>query len=128
MDYAIMQNDKNNLEFIGKTLAILSNQNLSILDWETMVDTFAMAVTVALNKFVDVLEATLGRNPQAQGDDQINTVEMACLDIADTILVNCGQKSLFLDQLKIKKQWNIDMWPRQHLKYCLLYTSDAADE
>ena len=49
--------------------------------------------------------------------DRINTVENACLEIADNILENCGQKSKLLDQLKIKKQWNIDMWPRQHLKY-----------
>ena len=117
MDYAVMQVNKNNLEFTGKTLAILSKQNLSILDWEAMLDTFAMAITVALNKFVDLQEATIGRNLQAPGDEQINTVENACLEIADNILENCGQKSKLLDQLKIKKQWNIDMWPRQHLKY-----------
>ena len=117
MDYAVMQVNKNNLEFTGKTLAILSKQNLSILDWEAMLDTFAMAITVALNKFVDLQEATIGRNLQAPGDEQINTVENACLEIADNILENCGQKSKLLDQLKIKKQWNIEMWPRQYLKY-----------
>ena len=82
-----------------------------------MLDTFAMAITVALNKFVDLQEATIGRNLQAPGDEQINTVENACLEIADNILENCGQKSKLLDQLKIKKKWNIEMWPRQYLKY-----------
>jgi len=115
MDYALMQNYNDPLEFIGKTLTFLSKQKLSMLDWDAKLDTFAMAITVALHKFVDFQGVIQGRDQQEDGPFKV--LEMACLDIADNILANCGDKSMFVGQLKIKKQWNIDMWPRQHLKY-----------
>jgi len=108
MDYALLDFFfcEDNVEFIGKNLAILSKVDLSILEWEAKMDTFCMAITVALHRFF--LE---------EDNPVVKALEKACLDIAENILSNCGPKSKFLDELKIKTKWTTDMWPRQYLKY-----------
>ena len=113
MDYALLDSTPRNLffcednvEFIGKNLAILSKVDLSILDWEAKMDTFCMAITVALHRF------------NGKEDNLVvKALEKACLDVAENILSNCGPKSKFLDELKMKNKWTIDMWPHQYLKY-----------